>query len=389
MLALAALWKGPVGYCLRVYLCVRIGLLALGLLAPGLLSGDRVSVPGWAAPTGGGWSTAVTAWETGDALWYLRIASQGYASDDGSGAFFPLYPLLVRAVGGLLGGSWLLAAYLVSNLALIVALVLLHRLTALELSEAAARRAVLLICVLPTGFFLFAPYTESLFLALAIGCLHAARTRRWALAALLGCLAALTRSPGFLLALPLVVEGALQARAASAHRLRPLLAGVGAAAATGAGLLLYLGSWQLRADDWRRPIDLQRTGWQKESAWPWETLWEGARLAAQFPGTNPGGYFLVDALVVLLVLAATGWGVVRLRPTYAAWMLASVVLPLLLMWPGRPLLSLPRIYLVVFPVVWALVRLGDRFRAHDAVLTTSAGAMVLLGALFASGQPFF
>lgn len=383
-----ALWDGPVGFCLRVYLVVRVGLLALGLLVSGLLQhGPDVGAPGWPAPPVGGWSSAVTAWETGDALWYLRIASQGYATDDGSGAFFPLYPLLVRAVGELTGGRWLLAAYVVSNVALVAALVLLHRLTALEWSEAVARRAVVLLCVFPTGFFLLAPYTESLFLALALGCLYAARTRRWALAALLGCLAALTRSPGFLLALPLLVEAGLQWRVSRSRR--ELLAGVGAAAAPVAGLLGYLGYWQLHASDWRRPIDLQRSGWQKESALPWETLWEGARLAVQFPGANPGGYFLVDALLVLLVLACAVWCVVRLRATYWVWVWASVLMPLFLMWPGRPLLSLPRIYLVVFPVVWALAALGARFRAHDAVLAVSAGSMVLLGALFAAGQPFF
>ncbi len=48
-----------------------------------------------------------------DAPWFLRLADTGYAPDDGSAAFFPLYPLLVRAVGTLLGGSWLLAAYVV------------------------------------------------------------------------------------------------------------------------------------------------------------------------------------------------------------------------------------------------------------------------------------
>src|SRR5688500_17283128 len=245
-------------------------MLALGVLVSGLLPhGDRVGVPGWPAPAGGGWSSAVTSWETGDALWYLRIASGGYATDDGSGAFFPLYPMLVRVVGELTGGRWLLAAFVVSNVALVAALVLLHRLTALEWSEEVARRAVVLLCVFPTGFFLLAPYTESLFLALALGCLYAARTRRWALAALLGFLAALTRSPGFLLALPLLVEAGLQWRVSRSWR--QLVAGAGAAAATVAGLLAYLGYWQVYESDWRRPIDLQRSGWQKESAWPWET----------------------------------------------------------------------------------------------------------------------
>jgi hypothetical protein len=388
-----ALWEGPVGYCLRVYLVFRAGLFALGLIVAGVLphNGD-VGVPGWPAPPPVGWSTAVTAWETADALWYLRIASQGYSLDDGSGAFFPLYPLLIRGVGILTGGHWLLAAYLVSNLALVVALVLLYRLTEREFSTSMARKAVLYLCAFPTGFFLFAPYSESLFLALGIGTLYAARTGRWGYAALLGLLAALSRSPGVVLAVPLAIEALLQARAVTGPlqaRLKTLAAGAGACAATVCGLLLYLGYWQVQAGDWRRPIDLQRSGWGKESAWPWETLWAGAKVAVQFPGSNPGGYFLVDLLMVLLVMAAGVWVALRARATYAVYVWAGVLFPLFLMWPGRPLLSLPRIYLVLFPTVWALARLAERFRAHDAVLVASAVSMGILAAMFASANPLF
>ncbi len=387
-----ALWHGPVGYCLRVYLCVRVALFALALVVSGLFpdAGDG-GLPQWPAPRPGGWTTAITAWENADALRYLKIASIGYDVDDGSGAFFPLYPLLVRGVGVLAGGHWLLGAYVVSNVALVVGLVLLYRLTALEFSDSLARKAVLYLCVFPTGFFLFAPYSESLFLALSVGALYAARTRRWAPAALLGLLAALTRSPGVLIALPLAVEALLQARAAGSRtaRLRILATGAGAGLATLSGLLLYLGYWQVRAGDWRLPIDLQKSVWGKQSAWPWETLWAGAKVAVQFPGANPGGYFFVDLLVVLLVMAASVWVALRARLTYAVYAWAAVLFPLFLMWPGRPLLSLPRIYLVIFPTVWALARLAERWRIHDAVLLVSAGSMAILATAFATANPLF
>ena len=387
---LGALWAGPVGYCVRVYLAFRIGLFALGAVVAGLLphNGD-VGVPGWPAPPPTGWATAITSWESADALWYLRIGSQGYALDDGSGAFFPLYPFLIRIVGTLTGGRWLLAAYVVSNVALVVALVLLYRLTAREFSDSMARKAVLYLCAFPTGFFLFAPYSESLFLALAIGTLYAARTQRWTLAAALGLLAALSRSPGVLLAVPLAVEAVLQARRLSTGRVRLLARGAAACTATVAGLVGYLGFWQVIADDWRRPIDLQKTGWGKEQAWPWETLWAGAKVAVQFPGSNPGGYFLVDFAVVVLVLLAGVWVLLRTRLTWGVYVWASAVFPLTLMWPGRPLLSLPRIYLVIFPTVWALARLAERFRAHDLVLVTSTVSMAVLAAMFISANPLF
>ncbi|MCU1590404.1 MAG: integral rane protein-like protein [Frankiales bacterium] len=386
-------WRQPVRYCVTVYVVVRAGLFALGLLAVGLFPGDKpAGIPGWGPPPlDGGWHQAITAWERADAQWYLRIASQGYRTDDQSGAYFPLYPVLTHAVGFLTGGRWLLAAYLVSNASVLVALVLLYRLTALELSDAHARRVVVYACVFPTGFFLFAPYTESLFLALSVGCLYAARRRHWALAAGLGALAAATRSPGVLLGLALVVEAVLQAREDGgtwSARWRPLSARLAAAAAVGLGLLAYLAYWQ-HFGDWRRPFDLQRSGWGKEYAWPWQTLWRGARLATQFPGSFPGGYFLVDALVVALVLATAVWVALRMRATYAVYLWASVLFPLLLMWPSRPLLSVPRIYAVLFPAFWALSRFAERWRAHDVVLVVSGGSMALLGAAFVGRYPLF
>src|SRR5688500_11389140 len=80
-----------------------------------------------------------------DSVWYLRVAESGYGGKASlrSGhrplhapdpapraAFFPLYPLLVRAVATPLGGSnaaLLIAAYLVSLAAFLGALVLLFR----------------------------------------------------------------------------------------------------------------------------------------------------------------------------------------------------------------------------------------------------------------------
>jgi hypothetical protein len=384
-------WRGPLLYCLTVYAAVRAGLFALGLLAVGLFPGDKpAGIPGWGPPPlDGGWHQAITAWERADAQWYLRIASQGYRGDDQSGAFFPLYPLLTRVVGVLTGGHWLLAAYLVSNIAVVVALVLLYRLTALELSDAHARRVVVYACVFPTGFFLFAPYTESLFLALSVGCLYAARRRQWPLAAGLGALAAATRSPGVLLALALAVEAVLQAREdGGPARWRPLAAKLAAAAAVSAGLLAYLVYWAAQGDA-RRPFDLQKSGWGKEYAWPWDTVWRAVQIARDFPGSYPGGYYLVDAGIALLVMACGVWVARRMRATYAVYLWASILLPLLLMWPSRPLLSVPRLYAVLFPVFWALSRFAERWRAHDAVLVVSAGLMTLLGAAFVGRYPLF
>lgn len=386
---LQALWSGPVGYCLRVYLVARLALSAVAVFAAALIPVQpAVGVPGWdPVPWARGWSNAVTGFERADALWYLRIASDGYRVDDASGAFFPLYPYLARAVGLLTGGRWLLGALVVSNVALVAALVLLHRLTALEVSEQAARRVVVLAVAFPTAFFLFAPYTESVFLALVLAALYAARRQRWAWAAVAAGLAALARSSGVLLGVVLGVEALLQVRGLGgpAVVVRGLLRRAPAVLAGPAALAAYLAAWEVGGGDWRRPVDLQSSNWGKSRAWPWETLQAGWTAGVG----DPGGYLMVDLLAVLLALAGCAWLCLRVRPTYAVYAVLSVLFPMLYMFGGRPLMSLPRYVVVVFPLLWALDRLGQRWGASQAVVAVSAASCAALAALFVQSYSIF
>lgn len=86
---------------------------------------------------------------------------------------------------------------------------------------------------------------------------------------------------------------------------------------------------------------------------------------------------MVDLLAVVLALLARVWLLARVRATYAAYAVLSVVFPLFDAWPPRPLMSVPRFLVVVFPLLWAADRLGERFEVHPAVVALSAGACAL------------
>lgn len=379
-------WWRALAYCGRVYLAVRVGLFVVGMLAVALLPAQgAVQVPGYRlqAPSVG-WHALFTAWERWDVLWYLRIAQSGYADKDGSAAFFPLYPMVSRGVAHVVGGHWLLAGYLVSNVSLVVALVLLYRLSTTEFSETVARRVVVYLCVFPTGLFLFAPYTESLFLALTLGCLYSARRHLWLLAGCLGMMASLCRSTGLLLVVPLAVEAVLQWRTDRRPRGPRAMALVGrwaASAVTGLGIGVYLLYWRARGE-WDRPLSLQQSNWGKKASWPWTTLWAGVKDGASGLGRFAGGYATLDVLLTLVVLSAGVWVAFRVRPTYAVYFWVSVAFPMLYALPGRPLTSLPRYLLVVFPLYWALARLAERWKAHDLVVATSAAGLGMLSMLY-------
>jgi Mannosyltransferase (PIG-V) len=144
-----------------------------------------------------------------DTDFYHQIATVGYRWDPSvflhqNVVFFPLYPLLMRWGGALLGGHPLLAGTVISLAAFAGAVSLLYRMAVLELGEEKAWPVILLVSTYPFALFYSVVYTESLFLLLTVGAFYAMRRRYLLLAALAGVAAGLTRPNGFWLTLPLL-----------------------------------------------------------------------------------------------------------------------------------------------------------------------------------------
>jgi Mannosyltransferase (PIG-V) len=362
-------------------------------------------------PLGPGWHMLVTSLQRQDAQWFLRLATAGYSPGDNSAAFFPLYPLGVRAVDAVPGIGPLGAGLLVANAAAFGALLLLHALTRLELNAAAARRAVLFTALFPTAFFLYAPYTESTFLLASVATFWFARRDRWGWAALAGAAAAATRSVGIVLILALWVEAIAQwrrdgralvprlAAAAAATRSvgivlilalwveaiaqwrrdgRALVPRLAAAAAVAIGPLLYAGWWAWRYQDLWAPLDAQRAWRPDGTRAPWATIWSALRLAWRFQT-----YWLLDVVVVALVIAGVVIAARRIPLTYTVYAASSVLLPLLLPLTSRPLLSMPRFVAVLFPASWGWAIAAERRRPPEAAtLVAFAAGFSLLSFLF-------
>ncbi len=147
-------------------------------------------------------------WQRFDSNHYLRMAREGYTNEADS-VFPPLYPFIIHLIGRLLGGSSvanLTAALFISNLACLGLFILLHKVVTAELGSQHATRTLVYLALFPTSFFLFAAYTEPLFILLALSAWWAARNGRFWLAGSLGFLASLTRLTGWVLVLPLVYE---------------------------------------------------------------------------------------------------------------------------------------------------------------------------------------
>ncbi len=143
--------------------------------------------------------------QTADANWYMNIAAHGYErtafenTAHHNWAFFPLYPLLLRAASWV-SGEFTLTGMLISHLFFFFALILLYK-TALAfgLDADAASRAILYLAIFPVSYFFSLPVTESLFLLLTTASFYFAKRERWWIAGLCGALASATRLTGILL----------------------------------------------------------------------------------------------------------------------------------------------------------------------------------------------
>jgi hypothetical protein len=216
------------------------------------------------APYGEPLDTLVSPGARWDSVWYLAVAHSGYGSDPAKPAFFPLYPLLLRALR-----SDIVAGIALSVACFAIASLLLHRLTALELGPQAAGPAVLALALFPGSLYFSMVYSEALFLALSVGAVYAARTGRWGWAGALGALGAATRSAGVLLVLPLaLLWWACSRRARDGLWLVLVPLGLGA----------FCGALALAGHDALAPFHAQAR-WFRSFAWPFAGVWHGTVAA--------------------------------------------------------------------------------------------------------------
>jgi hypothetical protein len=349
-----------------------------------------------------------------DSVWYLAIAQGGYDHEATRTAFFPLYPLVLRGLG-LVIGSDLIAGVLVSLVAFAVALLLLYRLAALELDGELARVTVMLVAFCPMSYFFSAVYSESLFLALSVGCILQARLGRWGWAGVLGALGAASRNSGVVLVVPIVLlflygpraDRPVPGRGSSSGLRRllpryPITPAIAWAGLVPVGLGAYLGWLALKTGDGLAPFHVQQV-WFRHFAGPFGGIWTGA--VAAWDGlrqllhgpppplyfTKAGGNPLTVAgqnllLFGFLVLGAAGIvGLFRRLPVaYGAYVLAALALPLSYPVTPQPLASLPRYQVVLFPLfMWAAQWL-ERRRLTAPALASLAVLLGLFTAEFAT-----
>lgn len=311
---------------------------------------------------------ALVRWDAG---WYGEIAQNGYWLKPGEQspiAFFPLYPLLIRAVSWLGLNRWV-AATIVSFCAAMAGLYLFAR-WAKQLSPTTWRTAFWLLALYPFAEYLYGVvYSDALFLVLAVGAFFALERDRPLLATIIGALACACRPVA-----PAVVIGLL-ARSLEKRWVRgdgfrptdflPALAGLGLLA-----WMLYL---QVRFGDPLAFAHVQGVpGWDQPPGWhSWLKLEWFKTMFPSVPleiGLRLGGHALVTVLALILVVPTfkrlgVGYGLFTLLvigiPAVSSkdfqglgrYVIAAfpLFLTMALLLEGRPVLR--RVVLVIFALL--------------------------------------
>jgi hypothetical protein len=322
-------------------------LVVLGSFLLGIDEGKRA--------TGGRWVLdRFTYW---DSFHFTRIAERGYLPPGlpcCDQAFFPGYPLAVRALSPLTGGNAMLAGILISLAAGTVAAVMLWQLAIAQgLGPRIAATAVVLLGVAPYGIFLAAVYSEALFLAVTVAAWWAAVTRRWWLAGVLAAAATAVRVNGMFLVAALAVMYLVQLREDRRRRPRTDLL---ALALPFAVLAAYFGYLRARTGAWNAWQAAQDAGWARRAAWPWTGLHAGwdAIASATSPDLVVSRWAdLLSVVAGLLLLAALLWLRRWAEATYIALSVGVLVC-------STMITSAPRYTLTWFPAYVLLAQLAHR-----------------------------
>jgi Mannosyltransferase (PIG-V) len=258
---------------------------------------------------------------------YLQVLHYGYANayvEMPNTAFFPGISWFAWPVYQLTkSNAW--TVHTVASFTGVAALIAIWGVTKVWRDESVARKAVWLVVLMPSSMFLWAFYSEGLFIALGAGALWADRRGRHGIAT--ACLFAIatTRSVGILVPLVLVLARVIRNR-----RVDPWCVAYACAGVAGVVPVLYMQHWY--TGDWFAFVRVQKD-WGRGLSWPWVTVGNGYENLWPTPET-----IMVPALVarnfdlwcVPVVFLAIGYVAIARKDRFPmeSWMISAALIAL-------------------------------------------------------------
>jgi hypothetical protein len=242
---------------------------------------------------------------------------------------------------------------LISNLATIATFTLFHALAQQKVGTEHAARATLYFAIFPTSFFLFGVYTESLFIALALGAMMLGERGKLVNAGILAFFATLTRTTGVGLVLPLAYF-AWQKLEIKDWRLKRdnLQSLISNLTSLTLPIIAFIGFLGFRWWEGMPAINtIYAQYWHQTTSFPGTDLLTALQILVSGNGIRAGEFTLYfDFFVALLLIATTIYTIRHEGIAYGFYCLALLGFMLLPRSDLKPIYSFSRYALAFFPL---------------------------------------
>ncbi len=316
-----------------------------------------------------------------DSTAYLDIAKNGYNSQfaDGTGNYhwYPLYPLLIR-VFSFIGHD--LAAFLIANIASILAVMALYTLVREELGKSSAYRTAFYILLFPTAYYFTMMYTESLFLLLSLCTFYSAKQEKWLAAGIFGFLASLTRIQGILLFIPILIiylrsVGFEYRKHFSSANIRKIKSNSLFLLLIPAGFFAFMLYDLVAFGD--AFIQLKSAlVFGRHLSLPWEGFAHAINAMINDTTLINLSYHIYNLFITVSFIGLIWISYKKLKPEYTAYFLLTVVALLF----GPNLFGMSRYMLIVFPAFVALTTIDrNRLMRHGLLALYAVFVILMIG----------
>lgn len=281
-------------------------------------------------------------WLQWDANNYIRI-SEGYKSFDINGdystiVFFPLYSWLLKIVRIFIHQP-VIAGLFLSAILTSAACIYFYKLLCIDYKRNTAQTAVILMCIFPFGFFFGSLMSESAFLLTSVMVLYYARKHNWYIAGICGMFAALSRSAGVFLIIPITVEFAEEYKIFSIIKqpksfwsligkkwcwllLLPL------------GTIIYLFINYIISGNPFYFLEMESKYWSQTTQPFFKTAGNFINIISSNKGTSTlMSSFLPGFVCLLCSYALLVFGINRHRSMYMVWLVVYIIINTTMSWP--------------------------------------------------------
>ena len=311
-----------------------------------------------------------------DGQHYALLADLGYQGHPNSHAFFPLFPLSIRAAQWIVGDVYV-SAFLLNLLLSYLFCYVFHLYAGHFLPERATFGALVLLLCWPTAFYLTVLYSEALFLLLLFGFLYLYDVRKNYLSAVFAFLLPLSRAQAVFVLAALLITLAIRRFKGAPINWRYEVCNV---AAFGVGGLFYFGFFQVAVGD-------AFSGFKAQDSFIFgnslaNIVNPGHFLAYLFSETQ-GVFSYTHSLTdkIFVIASLLGIGIVA-RTKNTLWLVSYVMLvyPVAAMGSGG---SFSRFTLAAAPIL--VLSVWTRYARHERILY-AVGAALLTAQLFFAGR---